>query len=153
MSIDSLEKKLELMESYIPNFEKSNSKISKVSVGWHLDHSLKVVNGVINTMKTSDISLYENNFTFLGKVFFMIGHFPKGRAKAPKRVLPPAVILQDDILLQINKAKERIHQISSLDDNAYFQHPIFGNINKTRALRFLEIHTNHHLKIVKSIVK
>lgn len=153
MSIDSLEKKLELMESFIPIFEKSNSKISKVSVGWHLDHSLKVINGVINTLKTSDISSYKNNFTFIGRIFFIIGHFPKGKAKAPKRVLPPDDILQDDILSQINTAKERIYQISSLDDNAYFQHPIFGNINKKRVVRFLEIHTNHHLKIVKSILK
>lgn len=153
MSVYSLEKKLELMETFIPDFEKLNSKISKVSVGWHLDHSLKVINGVINTLQTSDISLYKNNFTLIGKIFFTIGHFPKGRAKAPKRVMPPNVILRDDILSQINTAKERIHQISSLDDNAYFQHPIFGNINRKRVVRFLEIHTNHHLKIIKDILK
>ena len=153
MSIHSLEKKLELMETFIPDFEKLNSKISKVSVGWHLDHSLKVINGVINTLQTSDISLYKNNFTLIGKIFFTIGHFPKGRAKAPKRVMPPDVILREDILSQINTAKERIHQISSLDDNAYFQHPIFGNINRKRVVRFLEIHTNHHLKIIKDILK
>ena len=153
MSIDSLEKKLELMKTFIPNFEKSNSKISKVSVGWHLDHSLKVINGIINTLKTSDISLYKNNFTLIGKIFFMIGHFPKGRAKAPKRVVPPEIILKEDIVSQLETAFSQIKEISELNDKSYFTHPIFGNINKTRVVRFLEIHTNHHLKIIKDILK
>ena len=153
MKIQSLAQKIEDLESYIPKFEASNSKVSKVTVGWHLDHSLKVINGVITTLKQSDVSSYKNNFSLVGKVFFYLGHFPKGRAKAPKRVLPPDVILQDDIVKQINTAKQTLSDISSLHDNAYFQHPLFGNINKKRVVRFLEIHTNHHLKIVKSILK
>ncbi|PQJ80203.1 DUF1569 domain-containing protein [Polaribacter porphyrae] len=153
MNIVSLEHKLNEIESYITQFEKSKLKISKATVGWHLDHSLKVINGVITTMKTSDVGSYKDNFSFLGKVFFTIGHFPKGKAKAPKRVLPPKIILKEDIINQLVIAKKNIQDISSLNENAYFKHPIFGNINKVRVVRFLETHTNHHLKIIKSILK
>ena len=30
---------------------------------------------------------------------------------------------------------------------------MFGNVNKARVFSFLKAHTNHHLKIVKSILK
>jgi hypothetical protein len=149
----SLEKKLKKIESYIPNFEASNSKVSKATIGWHIDHSLKVINSVITAMKTSNSASYKNNFNFLGKVLLALGYFPKGKARAPKEVLPPENIEKQDIMDQFVLVKKNIHELSYVDKNAYFQHPMFGHINKKRVIRFLETHTNHHLKIIKSILK
>lgn len=153
INTSSLENKLAQIESYIKDFEKKNLSVSKATVGWHLAHSLKVINGVITTMKTSDVAKYKNNFSFLGKVFFKIGHFPKGKAKSPKRALPPDIILEEDLKTQLKVAKKNIKNINDLNDNAYFEHPIFGNINKARVVRFLDVHTNHHLKIIIGILK
>lgn len=148
-----LENRLALLESYLPNYEDTNTNVSKASVAWHLDHSLKVINAVVKSMENSDPTLYEDNFTFLGKVFLKLGFFPRGKAKAPKYVKPPAVILKSDIITQLAAAKANIKAIANLDDNAYFKHPLFGNTNKFRVVRFLDTHTNHHLKIIKSMLK
>jgi len=148
-----LENRLALLESYIPDFEKTNKTVSKASVAWHLDHSLKVINTVIINMQKSDPALYKNNFKFLGKVFLKLGFFPRGKARAPKYVKPPEVILKSDISTQLAEAKQNIKAIQDLDENAYFKHPLFGNTNKFRVVRFLDTHTNHHLKIVKSMLK
>tara|TARA_R110002033_G_scaffold5978_9_gene24446 strand:- start:17322 stop:17792 length:471 start_codon:yes stop_codon:yes gene_type:complete len=148
-----LENRLALLESYIPNYEDINTNVSKASVAWHLDHSLKVINSVVKSMENSDPTLYEDNFKFLGKVFLKLGFFPRGKAKAPKYVKPPEVILESDIISQLTKAKQNVKAISNLDKNTYFKHPLFGNTNKFRVVRFLDTHTNHHLKIVKSILK
>jgi len=55
--------------------------------------------------------------------------------------------------LQIQKACQNIEHIISANKNAHFNHFIFGALNKNRTIRFLEIHTNHHLKIIKDILK
>ena len=148
-----LENRLALLESYIPNYEETNKNVSKVPVAWHLDHSLKVINSVVKSMEDSDPTLYGNNFKFLGKVFLKLGFFPRGKAKAPKYVNPPKVILITDIIAQLTEAKQNVKAIQNLNENAYFKHPLFGNTNKFRVVRFLDTHTNHHLKIVKSILK
>lgn len=148
-----LENRLDLLESYIPNNEEINTTVSKVAVSWHLDHSLKVINSVVKSMEDSDPTLYKNNFRLIGKVFLGLGFFPRGKAKAPKYVKPPEVILKSAIITQLEEAKQNVKAIQNLDKNAYFKHPIFGNTNKFRVIRFLDTHTNHHLKIVKSIIK
>ena len=141
------------IESYINSYKLEQQAVSKASVGWHLDHTLKVVNNVIKAIQTSDPENYENNITFTGKVCLMFGYFPRGKGKAPKHVKPPEVIVKEDLVGQIALARTNVESISSLHKNAYFKHPLFGNINTKRVGRFLETHTNHHLKIVREILK
>ncbi|WP_179337217.1 DUF1569 domain-containing protein [Winogradskyella ludwigii] len=153
VDITVLQNKLDLIEGLITDSEAIKTSVSKANVAWHLDHSLKVINAVVTTMQNSDPALYEDNFSFIGKLLLKFRFFPRGKAKAPKYVTPPEIIVKDDIILQLAEARAQIKTISSLDNNAYFKHPLFGNINKSRVVQFLEAHTNHHLKIVKSILK
>ncbi|WP_347173533.1 DUF1569 domain-containing protein [Polaribacter uvawellassae] len=153
INTSALENRLQLLESYIPNYKDINTNVSKAGVAWHLDHSLKVINAVVKNMENSDPNLYEDNFKFVGKVLLKLGFFPRGKAKAPKYVKPPEVILKSAIITQLAEAKQNIKEIQNLNENAYFKHPLFGNTNKFRVVRFLDTHTNHHLKIVKKILK
>ncbi|MEO9571144.1 MAG: DUF1569 domain-containing protein [Polaribacter sp.] len=153
INISTLENRLKTLESYIPHSKSIDVTISKAAVAWHIDHSLKVINAVVISMKSSDPTLFRNNFSFLGKLFFKLGFFPRGKAKAPKYVKPPEVILDSAIIIQLAEARKHIKEIKELNENAYFRHPIFGHIQKKRVIRFIDIHTNHHLKIIKSILK
>lgn len=153
LNITVLKNQLDLIEGFISKSEIINTNVSKANVAWHLDHSLKVINAVVKEMQISDSALYEDNFSFLGKLLIKLRFFPRGKAKAPKHVKPPEQILNNDIILQLAEAKQHIETIPSLNKNAFFKHPLFGNINTLRVIRFLEVHTNHHLKIIKSIVK
>jgi hypothetical protein len=152
MSLKKINLVLIDLETQIENHDISNSNISKGDVSWHIDHSLKVINNVTSALQKSNPNSYKNDFSFLGKLFFKLGFFPRGKAKAPKYVQPPEVILKEDLISQIELAKANIEAISGLDKNAYFKHPLFGNINTTRVYRFLLLHTNHHLKIINDIV-
>ncbi len=153
MSSKKINLLLNSLEAHIKNHSVSNPKISKVDIAWQIDHSLKVINNVIIALQKSDPNSYKKNFSFLGKLFFKLGFFPRGKAKAPKHVKPPEVILKEDLISQMQLAKTNVETIASLDKNAYFKHPIFGNINTTRVQRFLVLHTNHHLKIINDIMK
>jgi len=152
MSLKKIELALNSLETHIENHTVSNPKISDGDIAWHIDHSLKVINNVIIALQKSDASLYKNNFSFLGKIFFKLGFFPRGKAKAPKYVKPPEVILKENLISQLELAKTNIETIASLNMNAYFKHPLFGNINTTKICRFLTLHTNHHLKIINDIM-
>jgi len=153
LDITVLQNTLDDIEGYLPHSEAINTNVSKVNVSWHLDHSLKVINGVLENMHNSDPALYENNFSFMGRVVFALKYIPRGIGKAPKSVMPSDTILIDDIKTQLVEARQNIEIIPDLDKNAFFKHPLFGNINTSRVIRFLDAHTNHHLKIVKSILK
>ena len=148
-----LENRLQLLESYIPQHETINTNVSKATIGWQIDHSLKVINAVVKSMEESDPTLFKNNFSFLGKFFLKIGFFPRGKAKVPKYLKSPEVILKSSIITQLEEAKHNIKKIQKFDKNAYFRHPLFGHLNTNRVVRFLDTHTNHHLKIIKSILK
>jgi hypothetical protein len=57
-----------------------------------------------------------------------------------------------DIYQQLTAAKEALDKFSTLDKRHYFNHPVFGILNRNRSLRFLKIHTRHHLRIIRDIV-
>ncbi|MBT3742254.1 MAG: DUF1569 domain-containing protein [Polaribacter sp.] len=148
-----LDKEFGIIREYITHQEKENLKISKANVGWHLDHSLKVVNNVLESLKNSNSDDYKKNFNGMRLFAFTIGFFPRGKAKAPKRVLPPEVILKEDIENQLEKAVRNFETIDSLKENQFFTHPVFQQLNKKQTIKFLRLHTNHHLKIVRDIVR
>jgi hypothetical protein len=152
MSLEKLHLALTSLEEHIKNNSVSNSKISKSDIAWHIDHSLKVINNVSLALQSSDPNTYKNDFSFLGKVFFTLGFFPRGKAKAPKHVRPPDVISKEDVISQVELGKANIDTIATLEKNAYFKHPLFGNVNTPRIYKFLSMHTTHHVKIIKDIM-
>ncbi len=151
--IDLLKHLLTEIERHVPDMDSVNSKVSKATVGWQLDHSLKVINGVCNVLKNSNPDNYTKDVKLSRILLFALGFIPRGQGKSPKYVLPPEVILKDDLLHQITTAKANIEALKLLPARAYFEHFIFGVLSKKQTLRFLEIHTRHHLKIVRDIVR
>lgn len=148
-----LKKQLTQIESYFDKIEALNKKVSKSNVGWHLDHSLKVINSVVNALVTSDPKKYSPQFSLKRRIVFASGFFPRGRAKSPKKVLPPEIILLKDLQEQVMEAAEGLGSIKELDNNTFFTHPIFKQLNKKQTIKFLKLHTNHHLKIINDILK
>jgi len=148
-----LTKMLFKIEQYIPFGSKTNAEISKSTVGWQLDHALKVINSVSAQAINSDPGSYKSSFSFMRIALFKLGFFPRGKARAPEAVRPPEIIVEAEIHKQLQTARTYINKLETLPENAYFNHPMFGMLNKKQTLRFLEIHTNHHLKIIRDILK
>jgi len=140
--------------AYLIQFkDRNNPTISNVSVAWHLDHSLKVINNIYRILKNSDTALRKKRFNLIRYVFFALGYIPRGRGQSPSSVLPPEKITTEDILSQLELTRENLKEFESLDPHVNFIHPIFGLLNKKQTKRFLQIHTNHHLKIIHDILK
>ncbi|WP_191858660.1 DUF1569 domain-containing protein [Hanstruepera ponticola] len=144
---------LKKLESHIQFKDERNNTISNSDVAWQIDHSLKVINLVTEALASSNPDQYKWGFNKWRLLLFTLNYIPRGKAKAPKIVRPPEVISIDDLKTQIRLANDNINRIKTLDDNAYFTHFVFGQLNKTKTIQFLQLHTNHHLKIIRDILK
>jgi hypothetical protein len=86
-------------------------------------------------------------------LIFILGKIPRGKAKAPQIVFPKTTIDQPSLQEHINKSRNSLKELESVSNNHYFEHPYLGKLKKKETLRFLEIHTNHHWKIIEDIIK
>ena len=150
--MQNLSQLLAALESKIDAYETTNTAVSKSTIGWQIDHSLKVINGIINQLKVSELKKLPLRFNFAKTIIFFTKTIPRGKAKAPKSVQSYDKIQKVDLINQIEMAKKLINELEELDNKSNFKHPYFGQLNKIETIKFLKIHTNHHLKIVNDIL-
>ena len=150
-SFEILNTLLTQIEENIPFHEKINPSVSESRVGWQLDHSLKVIHGVCTITIKTNPDKYKKNFNLWRSILFTLCHIPRGKTKDPKIVLPPEIITEDDLRKQLQASKKLIEQVKPLPKTSHFIHHVFGTLSKQQVLRFLEVHTKHHLKIVNDI--
>jgi len=148
-----LDQELSFIKKHLHHLEKENSAVSKANVGWHLDHSLKVMHSVLDTLKNSDASEYKKRFNFFRFYIFLKGSFPRGKVRSPKRVLPPEIILKEDLERQLHLVENKLKNYTTIQENQYFTHPIFKQLNKKQTFKFLKLHSQHHFKIIQDILK
>lgn len=153
MKSEKLQAQLIEMEGYTGKLAHCNSVVSKASVGWHLAHSLKVIHSILGALDVSDPGNYQKSFSWKKELVYFTGRIPRGRARAPKNVIPEERISTAELQDQISEARNRIEEIPKLQRNAFFEHPYFGHIKRDETPKFLFIHTEHHLKIIRDILK
>lgn len=141
------------LANYIANHKQSNKAISEVSVGWHIEHCLLVIKQITATVAQSEPKLYKPKFNMARFSIFLTKIIPRGKAKAPKVVIPVDEITLDTLQESLKNTYQAIAYLKDCQENQYFMHPFFGQLNKKQTFKFLAIHTRHHLKIIKDILK
>lgn len=149
----TLNKQLTELESYIPFFQKKSDPISSSTIGWQIEHTLLTINAIIAKVDSSNPADYRWSFKMPRYIVFTIGKIPRGRAQSPKNVQPGNTISEESLQQHLNTTRQQIQRIDKMHEGNFFEHPIFGHLKTKQAIRFLEIHTKHHLDIVKDIVK
>lgn len=139
------------LEGYIPQLDVRNESISASSVGWQIEHSLLVISSVIEGIKRSSPATFTWSFRPLKYVIFWKGGIPRGKAKAPKVVMPDTYT-SESLKAHVALCKEKIAEIEQLEAGQYFTHPMFGDLKVKEAIPFLAIHTDHHVKIIRDML-
>ena len=147
----SIEQQLVALHTYVNNAQKINTSVSKVDVGWHVEHSLLVIIKMISALSASDPTQYKWKFNLSRAIVFAIHKFPRGKGKAPDAVKPKQ-IEKTDFELLFAKARQKIEELKQADPNSFYEHGVFGALNKKNTLTVLKIHTNHHIQIIKDII-
>jgi D-serine dehydratase len=141
------------LANYIADYNQSNKAISEASVGWHIEHSLLVIKQITATVAQSEPKLYKSKFNVKRFVVFLTKTIPRGKAKAPKVVIPVDEITIEILQESLKNTYQAIAYLKDCEANQYFMHPFFGQLNKKQTIKFLAIHTEHHLKIIRDILK
>ncbi|WP_281239901.1 DUF1569 domain-containing protein [Flavobacterium praedii] len=152
ISLTKLLHLLKELENNIPNQDSTNLLVSKSTVGWHIEHTLLTLNLVVSAIEKSDPGLYKHKFSLIRMLIMTTKKIPRGKAKAPKMVQPTSNFDIVTLKNHLEKAKINIRKLDTFDTNKYFEHPYFGPLKLKPTIRFLEIHTHHHLKIINDIV-
>ena len=151
--VKKLEALLNELENKISDYEYGDPAISKGSVGWHIEHSLLTLNLVIDVLKKSNPDQYRWTFNLKRSYVVLLGKIPRGKIKAPAPVRPSASYNLTSLLEHIKLSKDKIKSLKGLQPNHFFKHPFLGNMNYRQTVKFLQIHTSHHLGIINDIIK
>lgn len=145
--------KIDQLHNFILKGNQQNSKVSVHGTYWHIDHSLQVLQAVIDSFKQSDPKDYQPKFSFTKLLIMSTGYIPRGKGRAPKQTLPQNELSQKELLSKLEKVKLEIDNWYKLDKNKTFKHPLFAWLNSKETIKFMGIHTYHHIKIIKDILK
>lgn len=148
-----LERLIDQLEAQVANSHLLNTGVSAAPISWHIEHSLLVIDLTLKGMKKSSPGDYRRNFSFWRLLTFSLGRFPRGRAKAPKAVEPKEGTDAQALTDHIGQTRQSLKEFLQLDPLQHMKHPIFGKLNLRQTLRFLELHTRHHMDIIGDIVK
>jgi len=145
---------IQKLEAFLPQLNAVNEDVSSQGVGWHIIHSMKVMNGILFVLAKSDPADYKKSMNFARTFVFKAGAIPRGQGKSPEAVVPTEDELNEEAFYKYKELTEKlIPKLEALTDKNNFNHPVFGFLNKKDTFRFIEIHTEHHLKIIRDIVK
>jgi hypothetical protein len=147
----NLEQSISALYKYIPDAERYKPSVSTVSTGWHIAHSMLVIIKITETVAHSDPAEYVWKFNLPRVLAFTLNRFPRGRGKAPASVKPD-LSQTPDFKALFAKARQAVETLKSLQPDQYFVHPVFGALNKKNTFTMLNIHTRHHLAIIRDIV-
>lgn len=151
LKLNTFQSQLQDLKQFIPEKDLLNTEVSGAPVGWHIAHSLLVINNVFESLKASAPKDYKRSFSFWKTLVILLRKIPRGRAKSPSAVLPPGEIKTDFLQKQWEMATAQIMLMQNFQKKAFFMHPFFKHLNRDETKKFLEIHTEHHLKIIREI--
>jgi hypothetical protein len=148
-----LQKEIAELEQMINHSDQLNPKVSAKAVGWHIDHSLKAINGICGLLKKSDPKEYQWKFNLSRSLVYTFNYIPRGVGRAPKTVVATLEISKEELIEQLEKAKVHTGEVENLSAKSHFKHPYFNLLDLRRSKKFMRLHTRHHLKIMYDIVK
>ncbi len=148
----AINKEIATLEQYIEHSDKLNDAVSEAPTGWHIDHSLRVIIGVCKLLQRSDPNEYKKQFNLKWKGILVTKVFPRGKIQAPSIVNNEDEITQESLHALLQKAKELLEIIKTLPSKSHFEHQIFGTLDRDQTIKFLGLHTQHHLKIIQDIL-
>ena len=129
-------------------------RVSGWSIGQQIDHILKVLDAGQRFLAESDTTL-PRGINLTGRLVFALGWIPRGVGKSPKGVVPadeiPGDLAERAARLRRAYCETPLPETVLADPKPVLPHPYFGGLSASEGLRFLGIHTHHHLKIVADI--
>ncbi len=135
-----------------------STEVSQWSVGQQLEHLLltdRMILDGFDGLLAGDLESAGGGPTGIGRIILLFEYIPRGKGRAPKRVIPGAL---DPIEIASgfeeieSKFEELAPRLGELEaSRATYRHPLMGNFNPSQWLKFVKIHHRHHQKLIRDI--
>lgn len=132
--------------------------VSAWSIAQHLDHLAQantLCAAAISQLLQSPGGAAGPGPTIAGRAVLLTGWIPRGRGVAPPPTVPSAAPTSEirsrlrDAHLAVSAIGQRLGELDGA--RARLSHPALGGFSAFQWLRFIAIHTRHHLKIISDI--
>lgn len=137
--------------------------VSKWSIVQHLDHILLVNGSVLRNIgrilgETGENVENTGRPSWLGVLVLVSGRIPRGKGRAPDAVIPPSQPQRGEVRTSTEKSKQQLDALRSQANalgrqRGRIRHFVFGELNAAQWLRFASIHTRHHLRIIRDVLR
>lgn len=151
--MDNLKHLLRTLEQFTHHQGLLNQSVSGASVGWHIEHSLLAIDSTIDALQHSNPNEYKWKLNVARIFVFSTGRIPRGRAEAPEPVRPRQQFTAEELRVHVGVSTTRLQELNHLHSRSFIAHPVFGSLSLDAAIRSLEIHTGHHIRIIQDILK
>lgn len=147
-----LKQEIGSLKEYSKHGKKQVPSVSAKEIDWHVYHSLLAISGICYLLGQSNPKDYHPKFNFLKLIIMTFGVIPRGKARAPKEIVPPDKIDTNEMQKLFSKVERQVRSLENIDENHFYTHDMFGDLNLKKSIKFLHIHTKHHLKIIRDIM-
>lgn len=157
-AVQSSQQLLTLAEQNDGRLSRRRESVSAWSVAEHLDHLAQAnaqCAAAISRLLQSAPSDSDPGLKLAGRAVLLTGWIPRGRGVAPPTTVPSAAPPSEirsrlrDASVAVNAIGERLSELDGA--RARLGHPALGGFTAFQWLRFIAIHTRHHLKIIEEI--
>jgi len=146
------DKSLAALAAVVPESDVRVPSVSEWSIGMHVHHCCLSMLGISRALVASTPPPPRSRPPWITSVILLTGRIPRGRAQAPRAVIPLAPTAQADLLELLNESGRQLDLVTRLDPQAWFKHFELGVLRRDRALRFIHVHNEHHVRIVSDIL-
>ena len=130
-------------------------RISAWSPAEHLDHMYKVSMSIVRRINDEEAKPSRRGINLMGRVILLLGWIPRGQGKTPER-LSGAICTGAHIEAALGRLEQALDTLPldavDASRSPIVPHPLFGGLTPSQALRFIVIHTKHHLRIIDEIL-
>jgi len=128
-------------------------KVSGWSVAEQVDHMFKILDAQLGRLDERRPA--KRGINLVGRIILGIGRIPRGVGKSPAPVRGE-LRTRPELVAALVATRERLERMAGdaalwNDPRPLAGHPYFGGLTPRQVLRFLAVHTDHHLRIVADI--
>lgn len=141
-------------------FDARAQDVSSWSAGQQLAHiglSTKLIAGAIDNMVANPEENAGLKPEPVGEAVLQAGAIPRGAGQAPEPITPEDAPKREDVQAQLTELKGRWDAMAAQSKDlegvpATFRHFALGNFTCMQWVRFVRIHTDHHIAIIRDIL-
>ncbi|MDA0752462.1 MAG: DUF1569 domain-containing protein [Bacteroidetes bacterium] len=149
--IQHLLERLNQVAEFLPHASLRNEHISRWSIGQQAEHVIRATSAFtvqILRNRKPDGSGVQKPIT---AQLLAHGMIPRGVADAPEATLPQLSTSPEELETLLLKARKRVSRLVEVHPESVANHPYLGEMDRDEIFRFMVIHLDHHLAIMREI--